>query len=365
MFLDASMEPRPCGRGNLQRYSFVKTAVDTLQWSRDLAVVETWRRGASTKQRTRLQWSHDLAVVETREAGGDWKDSYWLQWSHDLAVVETQSPPAASASRRVLQWSHDLAVVETGDGPPTVGNGRKLQWSHDLAVVETCPWYHGGRRMVSFNGATTLRSWKQPTRRALRAPMIPLQWSHDLAVVETGRERYGIQAAADASMEPRPCGRGNPDLAHSLRVDEALQWSHDLAVVETAERLRAREHLIEASMEPRPCGRGNLRPIAVWARRVEASMEPRPCGRGNITDAINATTVGELQWSHDLAVVETCARAAQCRHGTSFNGATTLRSWKRRDHPRDDVREQAASMEPRPCGRGNFVRMRLPRFRGG
>src|SRR5579884_3073545 len=133
----------------------------------------------------------------------------------------------------MLQWSHDLAVVETF----SVIASSKPPWIRFNGAATLRSWKRGeGARVQNsghgFNGATTLRSWKQPTRRALRAPMIPLQWSHDLAVVETGRERYGIQAAADASMEPRPCGRGNPDLAHSLRVDEALQWSHDLAVVE-------------------------------------------------------------------------------------------------------------------------------------
>src|SRR5579884_1546510 len=359
------MEPRPCGRGNPVAEALLEAAGE-LQWSHDLAVVETSWRPAAASCSSMLQWSHDLAVVETFSVIASSKPP-WIRfngaatlrsWKRGEGARVQNSGHGFNGATTLRSWKHGRRG-ETGKTVTGFNGATTLRsWKPNLLPL---PLPRGG----CFNGATTLRSWKQPTRRALRAPMIPLQWSHDLAVVETGRERYGIQAAADASMEPRPCGRGNPDLAHSLRVDEALQWSHDLAVVETAERLRAREHLIEASMEPRPCGRGNLRPIAVWARRVEASMEPRPCGRGNITDAINATTVGELQWSHDLAVVETCARAAQCRHGTSFNGATTLRSWKRRDHPRDDVREQAASMEPRPCGRGNFVRMRLPRFRGG
>src|SRR5579884_3757407 len=172
-----------------------------------------------------------------------------------------QSPPAAAASRLVLQWSHDLAVVETRRRPgrrtgPRSFNGATtlrswkrfnrnghphgwggLQWSHDLAVVETCElgpnW---SIKLTSFNGATTLRSWKP-------------------------RLLHPMAAAQSASMEPRPCGRGNALIAQGERIParsfngattlrswklginltsggrvQMLQWSHDLAVVETRNR---------------------------------------------------------------------------------------------------------------------------------
>ncbi len=35
-----------------------------------------------------------------------------------------------------------------------------------------------------------------------------------------------------------------------------------------------------------------------------------------------------LQWSHDLAVVETLTSHTACALMRRFNGATTLRSWK-------------------------------------
>src|SRR5579884_230664 len=124
-----------------------------------------------------------------------------------------QSPPAAAASSLVLQWSHDLAVVETWKLGPN--------WSIKL---------------TSFNGATTLRSWKP-------------------------RLLHPMAAAQSASMEPRPCGRGNALIAQGERIParsfngattlrswklginltsggrvQMLQWSHDLAVVETRNR---------------------------------------------------------------------------------------------------------------------------------
>src|SRR5579884_1512420 len=84
-------------------------------------------------------------------------------------------------------------------------------------------------------------------------------------------------------------------------------------------------------MEPRPCGRGNrLTTLRWWDSMHTASMEPRPCGRGNLISAPAAAASRlVLQWSHDLAVVETRRRPGRRTGPRSFNGATTLRSWKR------------------------------------
>ncbi len=132
-------------------------------------------------------------------------------------------------------------------------------------------------------------------------------------------------------MEPRPCGRGNPAPPRAPNRPPKLQWSHDLAVVETFQPQRPSPRLGRASMEPRPCGRGNRR--------------------------LSGRTPGmvRLQWSHDLAVVETWKLGPNWSIKlTSFNGATTLRSWKPRLlHPM--AAAQSASMEPRPCGRGNAL----------
>src|SRR5579884_3773306 len=142
-----------------------------------------------------------------------------------------------------------------------------------------------------------------------------------------------VQAAAQkASMEPRPCGRGNIHAyTHPLLAVLLLQWSHDLAVVETLASSKELLDTIEASMEPRPCGRGNFQQALVQAAAQKASMEPRPCGRGNSHAYTHPSlAVLLLQWSHDLAVVETLAS-----------------SKKRLD-------TIAASMAPPPFCRANF-----------
>src|SRR5579884_2297245 len=131
-------------------------------------------------------------------------------------------------------------------------------------------------------------------------------------------------------MEPRPCGRGNVPMVSRRAPNGQLQWSHDLAVVETADSSRAARADDSASMEPRPCGRGN-REGEIWD-----SSRCR-CFNG-------ATTL--RSWKP-----ETHRRLGETRRG--FNGATTLRSWKHHGrHQRHDGR--GASMEPRPCGRGNL-----------
>ncbi len=236
-----------------------------------------------------------------------------------------------------------------------------------------------GRRPKGFNGATTLRSWKHP------------------------RVHASLVGGAAASMEPRPCGRGNLKVmlrtaavhsfngATTLRswkrwrarkscwTQLRLQWSHDLAVVETActgprtiwrwsgfnGATTLRSWKLDAAVAQRRvlvCFNGATTLRSWKQHRAEAlvlivllaSMEPRPCGRGNHEYKRGALHSGRLQWSHDLAVVETRLTRAELGGADSFNGATTLRSWKPVPRAgRRSVKREAASMEPRPCGRGN------------
>src|SRR5581483_11944520 len=58
-------------------------------------------------------------------------------------------------------------------------------------------------------------------------------------------------------------------------------------------------------------------------------MEPRPLGRGMESHLpVSFRFVVQLQWSHDLSVVECRPPArARRRRRARFNGATTSRSW--------------------------------------
>ena len=155
----ASMGPRPCGRG---RCGYTERTVPALA----------------------LQWGHDLAAVEGR-AGA-------LHGCRGICF---------NGATTLRPWKVALAAAVAGPalasmGPRPCGRGRwqrpgmeptddiGLQWGHDLAAVEgVFTLYSDGFFPTSFNGATTLRPWKA----------VPAEDEDD------GRE---------ASMGPRPCGRG-------------------------------------------------------------------------------------------------------------------------------------------------------------
>jgi len=87
--------------------------------------------------------------------------------------------------------------------------------------------------------------------------MDALQWGRGRRAAEIGYlndiEKEGLQA----SMGPRPKGRGNEP------ADEASQA------------------MLDASMGPRPKGRGNITDRGACGTPITASMGPRPKGRGN------------------------------------------------------------------------------------
>ena len=58
-----------------------------------------------------------------------------------------------------LQWGHDRAVVELEPRMILRAARVPLQWGHDRAVVEFQEHLREPRCIVSFNGATTARSW--------------------------------------------------------------------------------------------------------------------------------------------------------------------------------------------------------------
>ena len=133
-----------------------------------------------------------------------------------------------------------------------------------------------------------------------------------------------------ASMRPRPEGRGEPDLAgREPRRVARLQCGHDPKAVEN-----------RASTG---CGAG----------KHNASMRPRPEGRGERREGPTAAEIAALQCGHDPKAVENrVGRLDPPRPRRRFNAATTRRPW-RTEAGRDRAdRRPAASMRPRPEGRG-------------
>jgi len=102
-----------------------------------------------------------------------------------------------------------------GRGIPRKG-GRglyleSLQWGRDRAVAEL------------------------QMALALTAPVGPLQWGRDRAVAELLSLGAALHLRDDASMGPRPRGRGIGTGPVGHRDFQVLQWGRDRAVAELAE----------------------------------------------------------------------------------------------------------------------------------
>ena len=155
------MGPRPCGRGRMRA------------------------RAVDGRSMGRLQWGHGLAAVEG-----------WATPRSDLAWPYSFNGATALRPWKVMNGPHGRAGPPCASmGPRPCGRGRmrdaeqeefdaELQWGHGLAAVE---------------GDSAF-------------PPVPtamwLQWGHGLAAVEGRHGRHEGSPARDASMGPRPCGRG-------------------------------------------------------------------------------------------------------------------------------------------------------------
>src|ERR1035441_3487991 len=151
-------------------------------------------------------------------------------------------------------------------------------------------------------------------------------------------------------MGPRPRGRGIFKAAFGWQALLALQWGHDRAVVELRRDSmkttkttqlqwghdRAVVEFLTLRLVGRRCWRFNGATTArSWnwdsADRREAdghaSMGPRPRGRGIQGKRVGPVSRHLLQWGHDRAVVELVAVLWAATTVSSFNGATTARSW--------------------------------------
>src|SRR5579884_1657542 len=173
------MEPRPCGRGNPVAEALLEAAGE-LQWSHDLAVVETSWRPAAASCSSMLQWSHDLAVVET------------------FSVIASSKPPwiRFNGAATLRSWKR-------GEGARVQNSGHGFNGATTLRS-----WKHGrrgetGKTVTGFNGATTLRSWKP---NLLPLPLPRGGCFNGATTLRSWKRAHGITAGAEwsASMEPRP-----------------------------------------------------------------------------------------------------------------------------------------------------------------
>ena len=175
LFWNASMRPRPEGRGEPDRPPLPQRSNRRLQCGHDPKAVENMSRSSSlcASAAEKLQCGHDPKAVENARAGSS----------------GTSSAPTASMRPR-----------PEGRGEPF----RSLQRT---------------KTGKSFNAATTRRPWRTRPTYAARGSRQLLQCGHDPKAVEnlsfSGRDAaHGLRA----SMRPRPEGRGEPRLFQPLPV---------------------------------------------------------------------------------------------------------------------------------------------------
>ena len=256
-----------------------------------------------------------------------------------------------------------------------------------------------------FNAATTRRSWRTTSDRNCCMNVELLQCGHDPKVVENRSRSSFLIVRSDASMRPRPEGRGEPKLCFgSPSPFSPLQCGHDPKVVEnrecfwgdddvrysfnaattrrswrTRDDRRRRRADTRASMRPRPEGRGE-RPRQGRCALDRLGFNAATTRRSWRTPAstLGSAPGRRLQCGHDPKVVENDRRQSFHRsEPCGFNAATTRRSWRtspgsssrwraRRElqcgHDpkvvenmgggKKSAQVRVASMRPRPEGRG-------------
>ena len=73
-------------------------------------------------------------------------------------------------------------------------------------------------KVLGFNGATTLQSWKLAKEITKDKVVLWFQWGHDITVVETANEYVNNIRAILVSMGPRHYSRGNMKSMHGTKV---------------------------------------------------------------------------------------------------------------------------------------------------
>ncbi len=210
--------------------------------------------------------------------------------------------------------------------------------------------------MVCFNAATTRRPWRTDAH----------QFAEDFRQIASMRPRpegrgerptvRTVSAAVEASMRPRPEGRGEPQDRYGQALHTRRASMRPRPEGRGERRLRRGEFTpaLGASMRPRPEGRGERGRIRRGGRLALDSMRPRPEGRGEPPKTKTMkTSASRLQCGHDPKAVENiAAKESHPRVSSRFNAATTRRPWRTRCPRRRERARGAASMRPRPEGRG-------------
>ena len=188
-------------------------------------------------------------------------------------------------------------------------------------------------RTCRVNGAAAKRPRKAEPTAAPLDPGALRQWGRGQTAAESG-EQAGGRRESDASMGPRPNGRGKiPPRTNMPRPADARQWGRGQTAAESSNMER-----IFHSPKARQWGRGQTAAERLRSRRGRCLHTQRQWGRGQ--------TAAESLLFFELPA---------CRY-ICVNGAAAKRPRKDRGCPaaRDFP---DASMGPRPNGRGKAARL--------
>ncbi len=152
---------------------------------------------------------------------------------------------------------------------PTTGCRRRSPWAGFNGATTFQSWKRGDSTssspagLLCFNGATTFQSWKPANTMYLITIDGVLQWSHDFLVMETvelhdeAGSTYKLQWSHDFSVMETRC-----ELNCAALYLSRLQWSHDFSVMETNGVYGTVVGERAASMEPRLFSHGNQHRLA-------------------------------------------------------------------------------------------------------
>ena len=229
-----------------------------------------------------------------------------LQWGRDLSAAEGRRDDHTRTISHGLQWGRDLSAAE-GNGAPLmpVHNSWRLQWGRDLSAAEGRVRVSLTGRVICFNGAATFRPRKGHAARLF------------------SRSRCSFNGAA--TFRPRKGIRFRP--RHSR--GRGLQWGRDLSA---AEGVRA--PLERPELQGGFNGAATFRPRKVL--RAGCALHSEECFNGAATFRPR-----KVKKAIDLRAGLLC-----------FNGAATFRPRKVGIASRRRRAPRAASMGPRPFGRG-------------
>ncbi len=230
----------------------------------------------------------------------------WLQWGRGHVTAERRPPVGVRTSRSTLQWGRGHVTAE-----------RSLCTTVEISVPE-------------------------------------LQWGRGHVTAESSLLEGGARLMNAASMGPRSCDRGEPDLPPRVVVGGPASMGPRSCDRGEADQAHACRRIMGASMGPRSCDRGELKKRRPARRgKKSASMGPRSCDRGEGQNSDCPVPQTGLQWGRGHVTAERPEGAVALR------GLDAALQWGRghvtAERPARTRRRPGsseASMGPRSCDRG-------------